>query len=57
MRKTTRLIISSYNHFVSLHRFLQGPETDQATVSKINNAIEEQREITLQIINYTKSGK
>lgn len=37
--------------------FLQGPETDQATVSKINNAIEEQREITLQIINYTKSGK
>ncbi|XP_008462011.1 phototropin-2-like [Cucumis melo] len=37
--------------------FLQGPETDQATVSKINNAIEEQREITLKIINYTKSGK
>ncbi|KAG7011841.1 Phototropin-2 [Cucurbita argyrosperma subsp. argyrosperma] len=37
--------------------FLQGLETDQATVSKINDAIEEQREITLQIINYTKSGK
>ncbi|XP_038887844.1 phototropin-2-like isoform X3 [Benincasa hispida] len=37
--------------------FLQGPETDPTTVSKINNAIEEQREITLQIINYTKSGK
>ncbi|GMN50154.1 hypothetical protein TIFTF001_019315 [Ficus carica] len=38
-------------------RFLQGPETDQATVSKIRNAIREQREITVQLINYTKSGK
>nr|AML78301.1 putative LOV domain-containing protein [Jacquinia sp. BC-2016] len=38
-------------------RFLQGPETDQGTVSKIRDAIREQREITVQLINYTKSGK
>ncbi|CAN1289328.1 PHOT2 [Linum perenne] len=41
----------------SIHRFLQGPETDQTTVSKIRDAISEQREITVQLINYTKSGK
>ncbi|XP_047969084.1 phototropin-2-like isoform X2 [Salvia hispanica] len=38
-------------------RFLQGPETDQATVQKIRDAIKEQREITVQLINYTKTGK
>nr|AML78751.1 putative LOV domain-containing protein [Trianthema portulacastrum] len=38
-------------------RFLQGPETDQATVQKIRDAIREQQEITVQLINYTKSGK
>ncbi|KAK1439430.1 hypothetical protein QVD17_05248 [Tagetes erecta] len=38
-------------------RFLQGPETDQGTVDKIREAIREQREITVQLINYTKSGK
>nr|AML76708.1 putative LOV domain-containing protein [Actaea racemosa] len=38
-------------------RFLQGPETDQATVQKIRDAIREQREVTVQLINYTKSGK
>ncbi|XVE93021.1 hypothetical protein REPUB_Repub01dG0154000 [Reevesia pubescens] len=38
-------------------RFLQGPETDQGTVSKIRDAIREQKEITVQLINYTKSGK
>nr|AML78755.1 putative LOV domain-containing protein [Aphanopetalum resinosum] len=38
-------------------RFLQGPETDQETVSKIRDAIREQKEITVQLINYTKSGK
>nr|AML79013.1 putative LOV domain-containing protein [Maesa lanceolata] len=38
-------------------RFLQGPETDQGTVSKIRDAIKEQREITVQLINYTKTGK
>lgn len=40
-----------------LYRFLQGPETDQSTVAKIRDAIREQREITVQLINYTKSGK
>ena len=40
-----------------LNRFLQGPETDQGTVDKIRAAIREQREITVQLINYTKSGE
>ncbi|RRT79100.1 hypothetical protein B296_00002272 [Ensete ventricosum] len=39
------------------YRFLQGPETDQGTVAKIREAIREQREVTVQLINYTKSGK
>nr|AML78582.1 putative LOV domain-containing protein [Talbotia elegans] len=38
-------------------RFLQGPDTDQATVAKIRDAIRDQRQITVQLINYTKSGK
>nr|AML77857.1 putative LOV domain-containing protein [Microcachrys tetragona] len=38
-------------------RFLQGPETDPATVKQIREGIENQREITVQLINYTKSGK
>ncbi|XXG46389.1 hypothetical protein AAC387_Pa02g1251 [Persea americana] len=38
-------------------RFLQGPDTDQGTVSEIRDAIREQKEITVQLINYTKSGK
>nr|AML78545.1 putative LOV domain-containing protein [Pennantia corymbosa] len=38
-------------------RFLQGPDTDYGTVQKIRDAIREQREITVQLINYTKSGK
>ncbi|MBA0804323.1 hypothetical protein Gohar_003912, partial [Gossypium harknessii] len=38
-------------------RFLQGPETDQATVSRIRDAVRELKEITVQLINYTKSGK
>ncbi|KAL3631692.1 Phototropin-2 [Castilleja foliolosa] len=38
-------------------RFLQGPETDQTTVSKIRDAIRDQKEVTVQLINYTKSGK
>nr|AML79101.1 putative LOV domain-containing protein [Laurelia sempervirens] len=38
-------------------RFLQGPDTDQRTVSKIRDAIREQKEITVQLINYTRSGK
>nr|AML76389.1 putative LOV domain-containing protein [Muntingia calabura] len=38
-------------------RFLQGPETDPATVRKIREAIDTQTEVTVQLINYTKSGK
>ncbi|GER25650.1 kinase family protein [Striga asiatica] len=38
-------------------RFLQGPETDPATVKKIRHAIDTQTEVTVQLINYTKSGK
>ncbi|KAK1373644.1 putative LOV domain-containing protein [Heracleum sosnowskyi] len=38
-------------------RFLQGPETDPATVKKIREAIDSQKEVTVQLINYTKTGK
>ncbi|KAK1427154.1 hypothetical protein QVD17_15837 [Tagetes erecta] len=38
-------------------RFLQGPETDPSTVKQIREAIDYQREVTVQLINYTKSGK
>ncbi|KAJ4807590.1 phototropin 2 [Rhynchospora pubera] len=38
-------------------RFLQGPETDRDTVKKIRDAIDNQRDVTVQLINYTKSGK
>ncbi|XP_074576465.1 phototropin-1A-like [Curcuma longa] len=38
-------------------RFLQGPETDPATVRKIREAIDNQRDVTVQLINYTKTGK
>nr|AML78029.1 putative LOV domain-containing protein [Lindsaea linearis] len=38
-------------------RFLQGEDTDQKTVQKIRDAILEQREITVQLLNYTKTGK
>nr|AML79208.1 putative LOV domain-containing protein [Synsepalum dulcificum] len=38
-------------------RFLQGPETDPATVRKIREAIDTQIDVTVQLINYTKTGK
>nr|AML79242.1 putative LOV domain-containing protein [Joinvillea ascendens] len=38
-------------------RFLQGPETDRETVKKIREAIDNQTDVTVQLINYTKSGK
>nr|AML76334.1 putative LOV domain-containing protein [Myodocarpus sp. BC-2016] len=38
-------------------RFLQGPETDPATVKKIRDAIDNQKDVTVQLINYTKTGK
>lgn len=41
---------------IRLCRFLQGPETDPATVRKIREAIDNQTDVTVQLINYTKSG-
>nr|AML77343.1 putative LOV domain-containing protein [Trigastrotheca pentaphylla] len=38
-------------------RFLQGPETDPETVRKIRDAINNETEVTVQLINYTKTGK
>ncbi|KAG2444065.1 hypothetical protein HYH02_009008 [Chlamydomonas schloesseri] len=38
-------------------RFLQGPGTDRATVDQIRAAIKEGSELTVRILNYTKSGK
>lgn len=37
-------------------RFLQGPETDPTTVRKIRDAIDNQTDVTVQLINYTKTG-
>nr|AML79541.1 putative LOV domain-containing protein [Hedwigia ciliata] len=38
-------------------RFLQGPDTDRGTVGQIRDAIANRRDITVQLLNYTKSGK
>lgn len=37
-------------------RFLQGPDTDRAVVDQIRDAIAARRDITVQLLNYTKSG-
>ena len=37
-------------------RFLQGPGTDEATLDSLRAAISEQREITVQLLNYRKDG-
>ena len=37
-------------------RFLQGPETDRAVVSQIREAVEQKRELSVEIINYRKDG-
>ncbi len=37
-------------------RFLQGPQTDPATVETLRQAIREQREVTVQLLNYRKDG-
>lgn len=37
-------------------RFLQGPETDPATVATLRQAIREQRAVTVQLLNYRKGG-
>lgn len=38
------------------HRFLQGPDTDQATVAAIRQAISKKQSITCEILNYKKNG-
>nr|AML76350.1 putative LOV domain-containing protein [Phaeomegaceros coriaceus] len=38
-------------------RFLQGPDTDRSVVKRISEAIRERRDITVQLLNYTRSGK
>ncbi|MBU1357518.1 MAG: PAS domain-containing protein [Gammaproteobacteria bacterium] len=37
-------------------RFLQGPETSRAAVRAVREAIEDRREISLEILNYRKDG-
>jgi PAS domain S-box-containing protein len=37
-------------------RFLQGPDTDPAAVNAIRRAVAEQREITVDLLNYKKDG-
>lgn len=37
-------------------RFLQGPGTDPADVAKVRQAIEAEREVTVQLLNYRKDG-
>jgi len=37
-------------------RFLQGPETERATISAIRDAVAKRREITVEILNYRKDG-
>jgi len=38
-------------------RFLQGPGTDPATVAALRQAIQDQREISITILNYRKDGQ
>lgn len=38
-------------------RFLQGPDTDPKTVDAIREAVRAQKELTVRILNYTKSGR
>lgn len=37
-------------------RFLQGPETDQATIAEVRDAVMARREISTEILNYRKNG-
>ncbi len=38
-------------------KFLQGPDTDSATVEEIRRALLEERDCTVEILNYRKSGE
>lgn len=37
-------------------RFLQGPETNPETVKQIRDSVADGKDITVQLLNYTKSG-
>jgi PAS domain S-box-containing protein len=37
-------------------RFLQGPRTDPAAVTEVRNAVEQQKEVSVELINYKKDG-
>lgn len=37
-------------------RFLQGPDTEQSEVAKIRQAIEDEEEVTVELLNYKKDG-
>jgi len=37
-------------------RFLQGPDTDRATVAEVRRAVDTRREIATEILNYRKNG-
>jgi PAS domain S-box-containing protein len=38
-------------------RFLQGPDTDRATVEEVRQALQEQRAVAVDLLNYKKDGK
>jgi PAS domain S-box-containing protein len=38
-------------------RFLQGPDTDRRTLDEVRHAIEEQRAVAVDLLNYRKDGK
>nr|1G28_A Chain A, PHY3 PROTEIN [Adiantum capillus-veneris]1G28_B Chain B, PHY3 PROTEIN [Adiantum capillus-veneris]1G28_C Chain C, PHY3 PROTEIN [Adiantum capillus-veneris]1G28_D Chain D, PHY3 PROTEIN [Adiantum capillus-veneris]1JNU_A Chain A, Phy3 Protein [Adiantum capillus-veneris]1JNU_B Chain B, Phy3 Protein [Adiantum capillus-veneris]1JNU_C Chain C, Phy3 Protein [Adiantum capillus-veneris]1JNU_D Chain D, Phy3 Protein [Adiantum capillus-veneris] len=38
-------------------RFLQGRGTDRKAVQLIRDAVKEQRDVTVQVLNYTKGGR
>lgn len=42
---------------VTCSRFLQGRDTDRATVNELKAAIRAGRECTVRLLNYTKAGK
>ncbi|QHN95183.1 Phototropin [Arachis hypogaea] len=50
------IIMIDIHNLQAFALFLQGLETDSATVKKIRQAIDNQTEVTVQLINYTKTG-
>ena len=56
-RAFTRMTGYARNEIVGSNcRFLQGPDTDQATVAQVRDAIREGREIATEVLNYRKDG-